>query len=441
MISNVLLTLFFVALNAFFVAAEFAVVKVRASLVELRIREGVKLAKVVRHLVLHLDEYLSATQLGITLASLGLGWIGESVVTELIIQAMTFFGFEADPALAHKIALPAAFVTITILHIVFGELAPKSMAIQKPEQVSFAVAIPLRLFYLIFKPFIWLLNSFANRFIRLLGFEAVNEEKELHTPDELRYLIEESAKSGVIKSDDRKIFENIFDFSDTPVKQIMVPRNRIVGIDISMNADQIIETFIEEGYSRLPVYKNNIDEILGVIYAKDIISMKRYENLIILQDIMRPAFFTSEEEKIDKLLRNMQRNRVLMAVVLDEFGGVAGVVTLEDIIEEIVGEIQDEYDDEKPDVEKISDNLYNVLASAAIDDANDFLPSPLPESEDYETVAGLVIDAFERLPDQGEKIEIGDYVCVVAERSKTSVESLQFYYSPEKSADEDSSSE
>lgn len=428
MLFNIALTLFFVALNGFFVAAEFAIVKVRLSQLELRIRAGSKLAGFSKTLVTHLDSYLSATQLGITLASLGLGWIGEGVVSEIIIDLMALFGLNVQPELAHKIALPSAFVLITFLHIVFGELAPKSLAIQRSEQVTLAVSIPLRFFYILFKPFIWTLNSFANSLIRMIGLEAVTEEQDLHSEEEIRYLIEESTKSGIIDDSHHKLIENVFEFAETPIKQIMVPRNKIVAVPVTLEEDSLIDKFIEEGYSRMPVYEKTIDNIVGEIYAKDVISMMCHRNLIILKDIIRPAYFVNENDKISVLLRTLQKKKMHFAVVLDEFGGTAGIVTLEDIIEEIVGEIQDEYDEEQPIVEKLSDDVFIVQAGAAIEDAGDFLPATLPDGDDYETIGGMINSHLDRIPNVGEVFQIADYSITILKRTKSRIESVEMKY-------------
>ncbi len=422
MLLNAALTLFFVFLNGFFVAAEFALVKVRHSQLEIRIRSGSKMAKVARSMTSHLDAYLSATQLGITLSSLALGWIGESVVAAMIIDFTIFLGIDLSPETAHQIALPTAFITITILHIVFGELAPKSMAIQKPEQISLAVAMPLKLFYYIFKPFIWLLNGFANLFIRLFGFAPVSEESQAHSADELKILLDEGSKTGVIDDTEHKMLANVFDFSETPVKQIMVPRKNIISIPYEIATDELVEILIEEGYSRLPVYKGNPDNIIGVIYAKDILSMLQNSNLIILHDIIRPAYYVGEDEKISILLENLQREKIHLAIVMDDFGGVAGIVTLEDILEEIVGEIQDEYDEETPIVEMINEEEYYVMASAAINDLNEYLPIDLPESDDYETLGGLIVQLLGRIPELNEEIELDDFIARILQSSKRNID-------------------
>ncbi|MDA3844223.1 MAG: hemolysin family protein, partial [Candidatus Kapabacteria bacterium] len=382
-------------------------------------------AKVAQNLIHHLDAYLSATQLGITLASLGLGWIGESVVTALILNVMNLFGLDIDPETAHGIALPIAFLTITFLHIIFGELAPKSMAIQRPEQVTMFIAIPLRVFYLIFKPFIWVLNSFANFIIRRLGFEPISEEEERHSSQELRLLIDESEKSGVIDTEEHRLLENVFDFAETPVKQVMIPRGKIFGIEYGKATTEILERFIDEGFSRVPVYRSTIDNIIGIIYAKDLISILRHERLIIMHDIIRKPYFINEGQKINDLLRDMQKNKVHLAVVLDEFGGTAGLVTLEDIIEEIVGEIQDEYDEEQSPVLKINEAEFILYAGLSIDDANDHLPVPLPEDDNYETLAGLIIDEIGRIPEAGEIIDLINYKCEILKRSTRSVEQIK----------------
>ncbi len=428
MILDIFITAFLVFLNGFFVAAEFSLVKVRASQLQLRAAAGSNLAKLTKKLTDNLDEYLSATQLGITLASLGLGWIGESVVASIIIDIMHWLGINVSHEIAHQAALPIAFVTITVLHIVFGELAPKTMAIQKAETISMGVSFPMRVFYFIFKPFIWSLNAFANYFIKLIGFHSIREESDLHSSDELRFLIKESTQSGVIELSEHKLLENVFEFSDIPVKQIMVPRGRIFGVEIETNPDEIIESFIEEGYSRVPVYKHTLDNIIGVIYAKDFLTMLQHSNLIIVKDLIRPAYFVNEEEKINKLLTDMQRRKYHIAIVLDEFGGTAGLVSLEDIIEEIVGEIQDEYDQESPIIIKTGENEFSVSAHATIDDANEYLPEPLPEADGYESVGGLVINEIGRIPELYEEITIGNYSFKIMKRTKRSIELIKMEY-------------
>ncbi len=429
MLLNITLTLLLVLLNGFFVAAEFALVKVRSSQIELMVRTGSVVAKITQHLIENLNAYLSASQLGITLASLGLGWIGEPVVAEIIKSIMYVFGLHLQPQTIHSISLPFAFITITTLHIVLGEQAPKLMAIQKPESVSLGITVPLRIFYFTFKPFIWLLNILTTLLLKVFGLDPSATEYELHSAEEIRYLLEESQKSGVIGVSEHELLENVFEFSDTPVKQIMIPRGKIIGVEISMEIKKVLETFIDEGYSRMPIYQGSIDNILGVVYAKDLINLMHHNNLFVIQDIIRTAFFIQEEEKINIVLRRMQKEKVHLAVVLDEFGGTAGLITLEDIMEEIFGEIQDEYDEEMPIVEKIDELTFRVNALAAISDANEYLPEPLPESEEYETIGGLITSEVGRIPLENEMIEFRNYQCKIIKRSERSIElvSLKFF--------------
>jgi len=421
---DIALTLFFVFLNGFFVAAEFAIVKVRASQLDLRVKEGVKMAAMARNIVENLDAYLSATQLGITLASLGLGWIGDALFEEIIHTILISLDISIEQSLLEKVSFSIAFLSITFLHIVFGELAPKSIAIQRSEAVTLAISLPLRIFYIVFKPFINFLNWIANKLIKAIGFDEMSEEAEIHTEDEIRLLVKESTMSGLIEDDEHKLIENVFEFGDTQVRAVMVPRQKITAIEQDMPEDEIIELIMEEGYSRLPVYDKSIDNIVGVIYAKDIINLLLHQNLIIPRDLIRPAYSIKEDMMLDDVLNELRTRRVHMAIVQDEFGGTAGIVTLEDILEEIIGEIQDEYDEELPVVEKRHEDTFVVIASAAIDEANRQLPYPLPESDDYETVGGLIITELGRIPMKGEKITLEHYEMKVLKRSERFIETV-----------------
>ncbi|GEO06384.1 hypothetical protein AAE02nite_40480 [Adhaeribacter aerolatus] len=434
MILNILLTIFLVFLNGFFVAAEFAIVKVRASQVELRAQAGSQLAKVALVMINNLDAYLSATQLGITLASLGLGWIGESVVSEIIINIMHAFGFAGDEALAHKIALPVSFAVITILHIVFGELAPKSLAIQRPESTSLALSLPLRFFYLLFKPAIWFLNGFSNLILRGIGITPMHGS-EVHSSEELRLIFEQSKESGAMQDSQHELIENVFEFNDRMVKQIMVPRTKLAALNIDSTEDEILDMVFKEGYSRIPVYKDTIDNIVGILYVKDLLVVIRRGEPINLEKLIRPAYFVPETKKINRLLQHFQRSHLHMAIVSDEFGGVSGIVTMEDIMEELVGEIQDEYDEEVPIVEKLSDFQFKVDTAASILDVNDYLPYPLPEGEDYETVGGLINVIYGTIPEIGDTAVYNEYEFKVLEKSQRNIEMVLLTVTDDKKDD------
>jgi CBS domain containing-hemolysin-like protein len=420
MISDILITLTLVFLNGFFVAAEFAIVKVRASQLKIKADDGDKTAILSSHIVNHLDGYLAATQLGITLASLGLGWVGEPVVSKIIINLFHIFGLQISDNLAHSIALPIAFAIITVLHIVFGELAPKSIAIQKPESTTLLIAYPLNLFYYIFKPFIWVLNGIANFILKTLGIQSVHGS-EIHSSDELKYLIKQSTDEGNIVDTDYEIIRNAFDFSETTVRQILIPRNQVVALDVDSFDEQMIDKILDEGYSRIPCYEKNIDNIIGVIYVKDLLILLKNNKELNIRQLMRPLIVTPESRKIGSLLKEFQIKHIQMAIVVNEFGGLEGIVTMEDIVEELVGEIQDEYDNEIPIVEKIDEKTFNVIATSPLDDINEHLPFAIESIEEATTLAGVIIHKTGGIPSTNEKIRIDEYEVTIIKKVRNSI--------------------
>ncbi|SEK95048.1 hemolysin family protein [Parapedobacter koreensis] len=414
-------TLFLVFANGFFVAAEFAIVKVRASQIEIKIKTGSQVAQVAKHITSHLDGYLAATQLGITISSLALGWIGEAVMTDIVTGIFGWFNVELTGALAKNLGHVLAFSVITVLHIVFGELAPKSIAIQRPVATTMSIALPLRFFYVVFRPIIWVLNGFANLILRLMGFE-VNVGEAHHSSEELQYLLDQGKESGALDTIEHELIKNVFDFNERIVKNIMVPRTKISAIEMNCPGDEFIERITKEGYSRIPIYDDNIDQIIGIVHTKDVLPIIAKGKELVLRNIIRKPYFIPETKKINDLMAEFQQRRIQIAIVLDEFGGTAGMVTLEDIVEELVGEIQDEYDEETPVVEKISETEYMVDASASVHDVNEFLPKELPESNDYDTISGLVSDLFDKIPDVGERKEFHGYNFIVMKKTQQNIE-------------------
>ena len=403
---GILITLLLVVANAFFVAAEFALVKVRASQIELQVQTGNRTARMAQHLIDHLDAYLSVIQLGISLASLGLGWIGEPVVAGLILGATALVGLPAAPELAHTLALPAAFLLLTFLHMVFGELAPKALALQRPRPTALAVAFPLWLFSVLLSPAVSALNWTTNKVVRLLGIEPASESSPSHSGQELRLLLEQGREDGAIEETEHELIENVFEFSETVVKEIMVARTHIVALDIHASSGQLLKTMVEEGYTRMPLYAGSLDDIRGIVHAKDLFPLLEHRDLIVLDDILRPAFFVPETKPISQLLREFQRRKEHLAIVVDEFGSTAGLVTMEDILEELVGEIQDEYDNEAAGVEKLAEGQYVVRGSLTISDVNDRIDDfQLPEASDYTTLNGLINKWFGRIPEVSEACE------------------------------------
>lgn len=421
---SIFATIFLVLLNGFFVAAEFAMVKVRASQIELRAKAGNSIARVARGIMHNLDGYLAATQLGITIASLGLGVVGEEMVTRLMINIFLVFNIQLAPGVITACHI-IAFATITIFHIVFGELAPKSLAIQRSIKTVMAVSLPLRVFYVAFKPAIWVLNGFANFMLKMFGIHPIAGHEAHHSSEELQYLLEQGRETGALDSSEHELIQNVFDFNERVVKNIMVPRTKISGIELSTDKDELLEMLITEGYSRMPVYDEVIDKIVGIVHTKDILPLLARNEEIVLKDIIRKPYFVPETKKINDLMAELQQKRIQIAIVSDEFGGTAGMVTLEDIVEELVGEIQDEYDEEKPIVEEVNDREFIVNALAPIYDVNGHLPHDLPEDGDFDTVSGWLGDIFGKIPDVGEQKEANGYNITILKKSDQNIESVK----------------
>ncbi|MBL7862535.1 MAG: HlyC/CorC family transporter [Cyclobacteriaceae bacterium] len=384
---DIIITLFLVLLNGFFVAAEFAIVKVRSS--QIALEKGTLSKDAAKIIVNNLDGFLAATQLGITLASLGLGWVGEDVVSTIILNLMNSLNLELSESAAHSIALPVAFLVLTILHIVFGELAPKSIAIRYPASTTLRVSIALRIFYFVFRPFIWLLNGFANLILKLFGIKPMSEI-EIHSEEELKLIIAESEEGGAIETSERELIQNVFDFDNRVARQVMVPRVKMSMIKADTTIQEAMNIVLKEGYSRYPIYEQSKDEIIGVVHSKDIVSNYIQQTGKGLKEIMRPVQFIPETKPIDVLLRDFQRTKAQMAFVVSEFGGIIGLVTLEDILEELVGEIQDEHDQEQQIVVTSDKKTFQIAAQSSLHDINKLLDVPFPEAEEYETLAGLL---------------------------------------------------
>lgn len=418
---RLIFALFLVFLNGFFVAAEFAIVKVRASQIEIKAKSGSRVGKLAKNIVHNLDGYLAATQLGITLASLGLGVVGEKVMHEIIRGALPNFGEPLTTTLSTAIA----FSIITIMHIVFGELAPKSLAIQRPVATTLFISVPLQIFYIVLRPFIWMLNGLASIILKPLGIDTSGGHDSLHSNEELQYLLDQGKESGALEDNEHELIKNVFDFNERVVKNIMVPRTKIMGIELNTPKEDVVSKIISEGYSRMPVYDEIIDKIIGIVHAKDVLPLLAHHKDWTLSDIIRKPYFVPETKKINDLLSELQQKRIQIAIVIDEFGGTAGMVTLEDIVEEIVGEIQDEYDEEKPTVEKISETEFVINAYATVYDVNEHLPHDLPEDEDFDTVGGLVSHAFGKIPEVGDSEECYGYLFTILKKTEQNIETIK----------------
>lgn len=430
---KLLIALFLVLLNGFFVAAEFSIVKVRYSQIQLKAAEGNKLAKQAEHIIKNLDSYLSATQLGITLASLALGWVGEATLHSVFDAMFASLGLEIPSSVVSTLSLILAFLIITVMHIVFGELVPKSIAIRKAEATTMAIALPLRFFYNLFKPFIWAMNGISNSFLRLIKIDPVSDH-DIHSTEELQLLVKQSADGGEIQEENYEIIKNAFDFTDHSAKQIMVPRQNIVSIDISDSKEDIIDKILQSSYSRLPVYENTIDNVVGVFYSKEVIrEYIKYKDDVDnfdLKKFLREPLFVVESKKISDILKTFQLKKQHIAIVIDEFGGTEGIITLEDILEELVGEIQDEEDEEEKIVQQLSENKFLVQATQNLEEINEHLPRELAISEegDYNSLAGYILNKLSDIPQEGQQFELENYKFKILKMQNKSVELVELIY-------------
>ena len=388
---NLILVILLIALTAFFVASEFSIIRVRSSRIDQLIEEGNKNAMAAKKVISNLDEYLSATQLGITIAALGLGWLGEPTVLHLIKPWFNLLHIPAQ--VAEILSFVIAFSLITFLNVVVGELAPKTVAIQKAEQVTLLLAKPLLFFHKIAFPFIWLLNHSARAVVKMLGFKQTNEN-EAHSEEELRFILSDSYENGEINQSEFKYVSNIFEFDDRLAKEIMVPRTEI----LSISKDETLEDFVnmakQERYTRYPVVEGDKDHVIGLINLKEVFAdliKKQNKRFNKIETYTRPIIRVMENIPIHDLLLKMQKERIHMAILMDEYGGTAGLVTVEDILEEIVGEIRDEFDnDEVPSIQVLSDGHYILDAKLLIKEVNDLLDLEI-DDEDIDTIGGWIL--------------------------------------------------
>lgn len=401
---NLVIIALLVFMNGFFVAAEFAMVKVRGSRIDALVQEGNKRASRATHLTNHLDAYLSACQLGITLASLGLGWIGEPAIARMIEPWFEAWGI--SQSLLHPLAFVIGFSFITLLHIVLGELMPKSVAIRKAEMVTLLVAWPMIWFRKLMTPFIWLLNGTANLMLRPFGIDMREDSKSAHTEEEIRILMKESHMSGLIDNTELALMDSIFDFADTNAREIMIPRTEISCLYANLSFAENKEIALREMHTRYPVCENDKDSIIGFIHIKDLLKVPDHANPDI-RDLLRPITSVPESMQISALLKLMQKRKTQIAMLIDEYGGTAGLVTLEDIMEEIVGEIQDEFDEERPEIEKKDEHTYSISGLMLIEEVNSLFNLDI-SSDDYDTIGGWMYSQIEIPPKKNQVVETED---------------------------------
>jgi CBS domain containing-hemolysin-like protein len=394
-----------VAANAFFVAAEFALVASRRTRIDALVRRGDAKAKLANRALQSLDRYISGTQLGITVASLGLGWIGEPAVAGAIGSLFHDLPAPFNVMATHAVAGTIAFLIITFLHIVLGELAPKALALLHPEETSRWVAAPLILFTEATNPFIWLLNGSANRLLRVFGVHQPTEAERVHQPEEIVMLVRQSQRAGSIEREDARMIEGVFEFTEKNARDVMTPRTEIEALTTAMTVREATDHIAQIGRSRYPIYGETPDDVIGIVHVKDILAALSDRADRPITEISREPFFVPGTREVEDVLADMKRLKAQMAVVLDEYGGTAGIVTMEDLLEEIVGEIYDEYDAAEPGPRVGGDGVV-LPGDMEIADLNKRYELALSE-EDYLTVGGYVFGALGRLPRPGDLIQAG----------------------------------
>ena len=397
---------FLVLLNGFFVAAEFSLVSVRKTRIAELVTQGNANAETVQKALENPDRVIAATQLGITLASLSLGWIGEPALSHLIEPLIELFPLDLRPGLSHSLSAGLAFAIITFLHVVVGELAPKSIALQNPDKTSLVVARPTLWSERLFKPFIWALNGTGNALLRLVGMEPASGHQLVHSVEEIKMLVTESAEGGAVARQESELLHAIFDFGDLLVRQVMIPRTEIIAVEADLPLTEIIPLITESTYTKFPVYDDDLDNILGIIHVKDLLRTMQEVGWqkSSVRSLVREPMYVPETLPISTLLRRFRDNQQHIAIILDEFGGTAGLVTLEDLLEEIVGEVSDPFDQFTPEIETLADGSILIDGLSLIEDVNKYLDLDLNDPA-YDTIAGYTLGKMGRIPKVNDSVE------------------------------------
>ena len=400
---SLLLALVLVGLNGFFVAAEFALVRVRDSRIQQLEQEGSVRAGVVRNALRDLDAYLSVCQVGITMASLGLGWVGEPAVAHLIEPVLGAIGITSERVVS-IIAFVLGFAIITYAHLVFGEQAPKYFSIQRAEKTSLWISRPLRVCMVLFRPLVWIVNASTNFILRPWGIR-LGEEMEAHSEEELRIMISSATASGELEPGEREYLNNVFDFGDRVAREIMVPRPDIEALRMDSPLPEMVDAAVFGRYTRYPVYEEDLDHVLGAVHVKDLLRAAR-ENPddFDIRSLIRECLVVPENKPIEQILKEFQQRKLQMAIVIDEWGSVEGLITIEDVLEEIVGEIQDEFDEGEAAIEEIGDGFYAIDGRIPIIEVNEYFDLDLPH-EDFDTIGGYILGSLGRPPEPGDTVE------------------------------------
>ncbi len=421
---NSFIIIFLLFLNGFFVAAEFSLVGVRKTRIRQLSEEGNFSAKLAMDALKNIDKYIAAVQLGITIASLGLGWVGESTLARIIKPLFEFLPGDIDSVAAHTVSVTTAFIFITVMHVVAGELMPKSVALQFPEKTTLWVAKPMYLIAKIFSPMIYLLNGLGNFLLKLCKIEPNASHQTVHSAEELNMLIDASYKGGALNEKEAEILQNAFKFSDLTVSQVMIPRQDVVGLPVDIEWEDLKKILTENQYTRYPVYADDYDHIKGFLHIKDLLPLIADNHKVNLNKILREPFYIPETMTIDKLALEFQKQHLQMAIVVDEFGGTSGIITMEDILEEIFGEVQDEFDDEETDIKKIDDNNYEICGKMRTDEFCELFNVDI-DDEDITTLGGYVVKKLGRIACEKDEVKDEYFKYCVSEMNASRILKLK----------------
>jgi len=430
---DIIFSIFIIALllftNAFFVIAEFALVKIRKTRLEQLSNEGNKTAKIALKEVNDINKMLVTSQLGVTIASIALGWVGEATIVKIIEPIIVLLPMVDKSIASHAIAVPISFVLVTLFHVLLGEQLPKCIAIQYPEKFALMIARPMRLSSILLKPFVWLLTTLGDKI--LCACKLDNSEASLaHSTEELDMLVDASYNEGVLNETEAEMLHNMFKFSDLTAKQVMHPRTDMICIEKTANFDEVTQITLENQYTRYPVFEESIDNILGFVHVKDLYALENKRDKLMpdfMDNIIRPIMLIPETMTLDNLMIEMKKKHEQMAIVIDEFGGTSGLITLEDVLEEIIGEVQDEFDEEETEIKEIAPDVYIANAMMRLDElANYFdLNEDAFEVEDVDTIGGLVLKLTGRIAHVNDTVDFECFTFTVKEVDGARITKLQ----------------
>jgi CBS domain containing-hemolysin-like protein len=429
---NIYLNLFVIAFllfsNGFFVASEFAMVKVRKTRIEQLVNEGNFNAKIAMEALKDLDKFIAAVQLGVTISSIGLGWVGESTLARIIEPLFVFLSGASKTIATHTVSASIAFALITFFHVVLGELIPKSIALEYTERTALCVARPMQILTFIFNPFIWLLNGFGNLVLKILNIPHSHKGSLVHSTEELDMLVNASYDGGELNETEKDMLHNVFKFSDLTAKQVMIPRTDMVCIPIDMPMEELYSLAAENQYTRYPVYEEDIDHITGLVHVKDLYSLAIKDETCPIEKIQRKILLVPETMTMDNLVLEFKKRKGQMAIVVDEFGGTSGLITLEDVLEEIFGEVQDEFDEEEEsDIKEIAPNTYIANSIMRLDEFAEFFNIDEKEidDEDIDTIGGLVLKILGRLAEVNDTVKLRNLTFIVKELDGARIKKLE----------------